>query len=111
MWGKNDYEIQTIIRDFIREKSGLNPDNIAVLKSAVKMGINPIHKIVFYDKNEKIVRDVTSENITQQLPEFLQFETIFVVFKGKNNEEFQETAKHVTTFMHNNNICNGDVTE
>ena len=113
LWGKKDSDIQKIIRDFVREKKSdiINPENIAVLKSEVKMGINPIHKIVFYDKNEQIVRDVSSENITQQLPGFLQFETIFVVYKGKNNEEFNEIVQLVTTFMHNNNICNGDVTE
>ena len=111
LWGKSESQIQEIIRDFIRNQSGtLNLQEIAVLKSAVRMGINPIHKIVFYDKNEQIVRDVTSETITRELPGFLQFETIYVVYKGKNNLEFLEAANLVKDFMKNNNIyANGDV--
>ena len=110
LWGKNQAEVQTFIRNYIRGQSEtFNVEEIAVLKAKNRMGYNPIHNIVFYDKNDKIARHVTPESITRELPVFLQFETIFVVYKGKNNEDFQEAANHVAKFMQNNNMMpNGD---
>ena len=94
--------IEESLREFFL-KSGSNlGSEVSVIQSKVTMGMgdrNPIHKVMFYDKFDQIVNDVNSLNITQYLPDFLNFETYFVICKSGDKAKLKEAAKVVQEYI------------
>ena len=64
----------------------------------------PMHNVTFYDKESRITK-YDALNIQSEMPDYLNFETFFIVFKNTEEPEKMRAAnRYVLTYLTNNNI-------
>ena len=105
---KNYKELQAELKIMIEKEAKLvKPDDVIVIQSKVTMGMgarNPIHNVTFYNKQDQIVRNVNSLNITEYLPDFLNFVTLNIVCKSNDKLVLKEAAHLISNYLPKNEL-------
>ena len=60
---------------------------------------NPIHNVTFYNKEGDVVEDVNALNISQYLPDFLNFKTFNIVCKSTDKLALKEAVTLIQKVM------------
>ena len=106
---KNYQELQADLKDMIEKEAKLvKPDDVIVIQSKVTMGMgarNPIHSVTFYNKQDQVVDNVDSLNISNYcLPDFLNFVTLNIVCKSNDKLVLKEAAHLISKHLPKNEL-------
>jgi len=100
---KNPKDLEVELQNLIqKEAKHLKPQELIVIQSKVSMGMgtrNPIHNVTFYNKEGDVVEDVNALNISQYLPDFLNFKTFNIVCKSTDKLALKEAVTLIQKVM------------